>query len=185
MALDGTKVKVGAGYLYFNTNLSSTEPTDLVTAWATVDAGWLQLGYTDGGSQANINPKFDPIDVEEELTPVRYEENMREIGMDFALAEMTARNLQIVHNGGTLVTGTGIVTFEPPVTGSVTRIKLGWQSLDNEERWVFRQCVQTGSIAINRKKSPNKATLPASFRCETPNGATRPFKAIFASRVAS
>lgn len=185
MPLDGSKVKVGPGYLYGHLTVGAPEPVDLTTPWTTVDPGYFQFGYTDGGHQVNINPKFDAIAVEEELTPVRYEENLREIGMDFALAEMTARNLQIVHNGGTIVTGTGIVTFEPPVTGQVTRIVIGWQSLDNEERWVFRKCVQTGSIGIARKKSPNKATLPASFMCETPSGAVRPYKAIYDTRVAS
>lgn len=175
---DPTKVKVGPGLLYFGPT-DATEPVDLTTPWATVDADWVPVGYTEEGHEATVEPKFEPIEVAEELTPIRYDETSREITVAFEAAQMTVDNIAKALNGGSIVTGTGIVTFEPPELGSVTRVKIGWESDDHEERWVFRQCVQTGAVKMSRKKAPDKATVPMEFMCEKPSGA-KPFKAIFA-----
>lgn len=183
---DKTKVKVGPGILYV-APLLSTEPTNLTTAWATVDVDWVPIGYTEEGHEATVEPSFEPIEVAEELEPIRYEETTREITVAFSAAELTYANLARALNGGTVVTsGAGanqIVTFEPPALGSVTRLMLGWESQDHEERWVFRECTQTGSVAIPRRKAPDKALIPMEFKVVSPGGGVKPFKAIFASPV--
>lgn len=183
---DKTKVKVGPGLLYV-APLNTTEPTNLTTPWATVSASWIPLGYTEEGHEATIEPSFEPIEVAEELEPIRYEETSREITVAFSAAEMTYTNMSRAINGGTITTtGVGaaqIVTFEPPALGSVTRLMIGWESNDATERWVFRDCTQTGSVAIARRKAPDKALIPMEFKVVSPSAGVRPFKAIFANPV--
>lgn len=164
---DPTKVKVGAGKLYFG-NANAPAPTDLTTPWATVDASYTAVGYTDAGHDATVTPKFDPIEVAEELVPIRYEESNREIEVAFDVAQVTAANVAKVLNGGTIATVGGNKTYTPPAVGQVTRVSIGWEAQDASERWVYFQCVQTGAAKISRKKAPDKATIPLSFMVEQP-----------------
>lgn len=171
---DPTKIRVGPGILYI-APVGSTEPVDLTTAWA---AAWVPLGYTEEGHAFSASPSFEPVEVAEEIDPIRYEPTGREMGVEFAAAEMTALNLSRAMNGGTVTTGTGIVTFEPPTPGFEVRVALGWESVDKKERWVWRRCLQTGDVEIARRKAPDKATIPMSFMLEIVAGGAKPFKAI-------
>ncbi len=255
-----SNVKVGAGLIYTGA-VGSTEPTDLTTAWS---SAWTPQGYTEDGSKHNIAPSFDPLEVAEELIPIRYEETKREITVSYTAAEMTVDNVFKAFNGGVLtalplvsagITGTpslgtgGVVTvtahdlvagervmfaavgtatgvavstsyfvrsttsttvtlsatvggaalttgagtlgaagtftravarYEPPDIGTATRIAVGWEAQDHQERWVFRRCLQTGAVEITHNKAPNKATIPMSFQLETVVGGVKPFMNIFA-----
>lgn len=181
MAAGGTptQVKVGPGRLWI-APVGSTEPTTLTADPA---VAWVPIGYTVEGSTFNATMSTEGVDVAEEIDMIRYEQTAREMNVEFAMAQLTAENLDTAFNGGTLTTsGSGaaqVVTFEPPEAGDVTRCALLWQSDDETERWVFRKCVQGGDISIARQKAPNKATIPVSFRLEKPDGLL-PFKAIFA-----
>lgn len=178
MTGDPTKVKVGPGTLYFG-QVGVTEPIDLTTPWATVDPLWVPVGYTEEGHSATITPTVEGIEVAEELTPVRYEETKREVSVQFAAAQMTKENIQKALNGGTIQTLAGFVKFEPPPLGTVTRIAIGWESQDSEERWVFRECLQSGAVEIARRKAPAKATVPMQFNCQKPLG-LEPFMFLMA-----
>lgn len=164
---DPTKVKVGAGKLYFGT-ANATAPTDLTTPWATVDASWTAVGYTNSGHDATISPKFDPIEVAEELVPLDYVESNREIVVAFDVAQITSTNIAKILNGGTIATVGGNKTYTPPAVGSVTKVAIGWEANDASERWVYYQCIQTGAAKITRDKAPNKALIPLSFNATTP-----------------
>lgn len=165
---DPLAVRVGPGTLY-TAPLGSTEPTDLATAW---DAAWIELGYTDQGSTFTFNQTFEDVTVEEELDPLKTMQTARQVLIAFALAELTATNMQRALNGGTITSGTGIVTFEPPTVGEATELMLGWEADDALERWVFRQCTQVGSLELPRRKAPNKAILGgAQWRAVKPAGA--------------
>jgi hypothetical protein len=170
-----TEVRTGPGRLYI-APVGSTEPTDLTTAWA---AAWVDLGYTEEGHSFSSSPSFDPVEVAEEVDPISYEMTGREMTVGFTLAQVTATNLSRALNGGTITTGTGIVTIEPPDPGDEVRVALGWESLDGQERWVWRKCMQTGNVEIARRKAPAKASIPCTFMCEIVAGGTKPFKAIF------
>lgn len=172
---DPTKIRVGPGRLLVAA-VGSTEPADLTTPWA---VAWTDLGYTDEGHSFTASPSFEPVEVAEEIDPIRYEATGREMRVEFALAELTAANLAKALNGGDVVTGTGIVTFEPPDPGDEVRVALGWESKDGKERWVWRKCLQTGDIEIARRKAPDKALIPCSFMCEIVAGGAKPFVAIF------
>lgn len=178
---DPTKVRVGPGILKV-APVGTAEPADLTTAWG---VAWVDLGYTEEGHTFSMSPSFEPVEVAEEIDPIRYEPGGREMSVEFALAEITALNLSRALNGGTLTTsGAGaaqITTFEPPNPGAEVRLALGWEALDKSERWIWRRCLQTGDVEIARRKAPDKATIPASFMLEIVAGGLKPFKAIFAT----
>lgn len=174
-------IALGPGILYI-APLGTAEPTDLTTAWTTVDPAWAQLGYTDDGSTFKYKLDTEDVEVAEELDPIKKAVNSRSASVAFALAEMTATNLKRAMNGGTITSGTGIVTFEPPDLGTEVRTMLGWQSEDATERWVYRQCFSDGEVSTDRKKGSNKATIGVEFSLEKPSAA-KIFKAIMASPV--
>lgn len=173
---------LGPGYLYI-ADIGTTEVTDLVTAWTTVSANWKALGYTDAGSTFNYQLQTSPVDVAEELDPVSVQSTGRTASLSFALSEITATNLMRATNAttGYITAGSGIVTFEPPDLGTEVRRMLGFESEDHTERWVFRQCFQTGQAQIQRQKGANNATISMEFTLEKPVSGSRLFKAIMSS----
>lgn len=173
MAGDPTNVRVGPGTLYI-APVGSTEPTDLATAW---DAAWVELGYTEDGSQFSFENTFEDVPVAEEYDPVAILQTARNISVSFAAAELTADNLSTALNGGTVTAGVDTVTFEPPAAGEFTYVSVGWESDDGLERWIFRKGIQTGNVEIARRKAPQKATIPMGFRFVKPEGAA-PFAFI-------
>lgn len=159
-------VRVDPGRLYI-APLGSVEPADFEAAW---DDAWSPIGYTDAGPEFVMEQTFERIRVAEELDPIRTMQTERNTMVNFAMAEITARNLQIALNGGTIPTpGGGVITFEPPPAGDVTRAMLGWDSEDGLERWVFRKVISTGNITIPRRRAPDKAVIPVSFEVELPD----------------
>lgn len=164
---DPVAVRVGPGKLYIAA-LESPEPNDLLDAW---DMAWTELGYTDEGSNFVFENTFEDVMVAEEYEPVNVLQTTRQITVNFTLAELTADNLKRAFNGGDVSTVGGITTFEPPAAGSITRAMIGWESDDGLERWIFRRCTQVGSIDIPRKKAPDKAVIPMSFRVTKPTDA--------------
>lgn len=171
-------ISLGPGYLYIAA-LGSTEPSDLITAW---DTAWTLLGYTEEGSEFSYEPSTDDVDVAEELDIIDVATTGRSISVSFTLAELTAENLKRAMNGGTLTTG-GIApdtfqAFEPPVLGSETYTMLGFEAEDHEERWLFRNCRQTGNVQIQRRKGADKATIPTEWRCLKGALGENPFAAV-------
>lgn len=165
MPQDRTKVRVGPGKLYFAA-VGSVEPATLATAWA---APWVDLGYTLEGSSFTISPQYEEVEVAEEVDPIDIQSTGRTMTVAFALAQLTAENLQLVLNGGTITTGTGEKTIEPAANTAVpTYTALGWRSNDAKEQFVWRRCLQSGDIEIARRRAPDKAVIPASFRVLLP-----------------
>lgn len=176
-------IALGPGTLYIAV-LGTPEPVDLSTPWATVSANWIPLGYTDEGSTLNYSVDTEKVEVAEELDSIATALNSRDLSLAFALAEITGANLKRALNGGTITSGTGIVTFEPPDLGEETRTMLGWESEAHDERWVYRKCLQTGAMEMTRAKGAAKATISCEYTLERPSAA-KPFKAILASARAA
>lgn len=149
--------------------LGTAEPTAHNVAWPT---GWVPLGYTDEGSAFNYEVSTDNVEVAEELDVLARVTTGRDASIEFALAEITKRNLTIAFNGG-IVAGDGADwTFEPPDLGSEVRVMLGWDAnpvaTSNDLRMVFRQCLQGGSIGLENRKGATKSTIAANFQLEKP-----------------
>lgn len=173
-------VKAGPGLLYI-APIGTAEPT---SGSGALPSAWIALGYTDQGSEFDFTRTFDPIEVAEELSPVRYVVTGEMDSVKFALAELTAQNLSVALNGGTISSpSAGFVTFEPPAFGSELRVMLVWTSNDAQELWLFRRVLQTGSVVIPRRKGKDKAVVPVEFHCEIPSDGSKNFKAWIASAL--
>lgn len=167
---------LGPGYLYLAA-LGSDEPDDLTTPWASVDAAWTELGYTNEGSEFTYELSSENVEVAEELDPVAIALTGRNMGVNFALAQITATNLRVAMNGGTITAGTGLVKFEPPELGEETPVMIGFESEDHSERWIYRQCLSQGQIGIPRRKGADKALINCEFLMTKPPELA-PFAAI-------
>lgn len=175
-------LSLGPGYLFIN-SMGGTEPTDLTTPWTALAVPWLPMGYTDQGSTFKYTLATDNVQVAEELDPVSIQTTGRTSSLAFALAEITGTNLMRAANApsSALTAGTGITTFEPPDLGTELRRMLGWEAEDHTERWVFRQCFQTGDISLQRQKGASNATMSVEYTLEKPSSGAKLFKAIMAS----
>jgi len=147
----------------------TVEPTDTVTAW---DAAWVPLGYTDEGSVFNYEVSMDNVEVAEELDPLARVTTGRDASIEFALAEITQRNLMIAFNGG-ILEGDGLKwEFEPPDLGNEQRVMIGWDAVgtvaNNDLRMIFRRCLQGGSIGLENRKGTQKSLISANFQLEKP-----------------
>ena len=118
---NASNISLGAGTLYVAA-LGSTEPTDVTTALA---AAWKEIGYTEEGSEISIEVSSDPVEVAEEIDPVLHVMAGRTVSISFAMAENTARNLTLALNGGTVSTGAGVTSYEPPAPSAAQRVMLG------------------------------------------------------------
>ena len=174
------QISLGPGVLKV-APLLSAEPTDLVTAWP---AAWAEPGYTFEGSEVSYQLNTAPVEVAEELDPLFVVPTGRIIQVKFTVAQITALNLQRAYNGGTIITGSGFVTFEPPAAGVPTRLMFGWESDDHQERWVFRQCLNGGTSSTPRRKGADKAGIGFELNLEKPAG-VQPFKVILDSTRAA
>jgi hypothetical protein len=173
---------LGVGYIYI-ADLGTTEPTDLATAWSAVSANWVLVGYTDQGSEFHYTLNTDTVDVAEELDPLQVVSTGRTANVQFAMAEVTATNLKRALNApnSTITAGTGVVYFEPPDLGTEVRRMIGWEAEDHTERWIFRQCFNSGDISMQRRKGAANATITTQFNLEKPASGSRLFRAIMAS----
>lgn len=147
----------------------TTEPAAIDDAWPT---GWVPLGYTDEGSVFNYELSVDNVEVAEELDPIARVTTGRDASVEFALAELTYRNLTIAFNGG-IVTGDGMEwEFEPPDLGNEERVMVGWDAsfdpLTNDLRMIFRRCLQGGSLGIENRKGTTKSVIASTFQLEKP-----------------
>ena len=179
---DAAFIKLGPGKIYFGA-VGAVEPADLTTAIST--AVWNYAGFTDEGHTFTFTPTYEGVQVAELLEDVSNIATGRDMTLELALAEVTAANVQRALNGAVVTaSGTGptaIDTVEPLAFGAVEpRVAVLWVADDNSERWVWRKCLQTGAVAIGRRKGAAKATIPLSFKLE-PVAGLKPFKAILKS----
>ena len=177
---DPTAVKLGPGLLRI-APIGTTEPATLTGAYA---AEWTEIGYTEEGHEFSHEQQFEDIDVAEEFYPIDSKIVKVVASVNFSAAEITATNLSHALNGGVVSTPSGgFVTFDPPDPNDIVRVMLGWDSDDAQERWIFRRVVNKGTVAIPRRKAPDKALLPFEFSLEKPAG-LQPFRAFFDEDVA-
>lgn len=180
---DTANILDGPGNLY-TAPLGTALPATRVSAWP---AGWVKLGYTDQGSTYSRQAQTAEVRVEELLLPVRFATTGVVESIAFALAEITALNLQLAMNGGTITTSSGEVTFVPPDAGNETRVMIGWESDEVDGagkptvKAMFSRCFQKGSISMPLRRAPNKALIPVEFGVEVPAGSANPTKFFLAA----
>lgn len=149
--------------------LGSTMPTDATTA---LDAAFRDVGYTEGGTTLSYGITNEEVTVDQEIDPVKTATTGRSIRVRFAMAEATGKNLALALNNGANVTvSTG---FEPVDANSEVHVIIVFDS-DNGARYLFRQCLQAGTIEMTNAKAPAKKLIGVDFKVEKPSGA-KPFK---------
>jgi len=164
-------VRVGPGRIYVAA-IGTAEP---VSASAVLPSAWFAVGYTEEGSLFSTSTTSEPLDVAEELDPIRYENTSRESSITFSMAEVTRRNLFLALNQG--AGGANDATIiQPPNLGAEVRTMI---VVDSDEtpsatnvRWIFRRGYQSGTIELARRKSPQKSLVAVTFRLELPTGQT-------------
>lgn len=173
-----SEVVVGPGLLYV-APIGTTEPT---TGSGTLPSAWTPIGYTDDGTTFTYGTGFENIEVEEELDPLRKVATSRECALAFAMAQVSAQNLSIAANGGTIGSPTsGFVTFDPPDLGEEASVMIVWDADDGQERILIRKAINTESVDEARKKAPDKATIPVRFEGQVPDDGSGVYRRWVAS----
>lgn len=152
--------------------IGSTMPVDATTA---LDAAFRDVGYTDGGVVFNYAITVEGVTVDQELEAIRQETTGRAASIVIPLAEATQKNLAMALNVGASVSSG---PFEPPDLGAEVRIIIVFQA-HSGARYLFRQCLNAGSMSLSNGKAPAKRIIATEFRLEKPDSA-KPFK-IFPS----
>ncbi|HEY5055471.1 MAG TPA: hypothetical protein VII58_04880 [Acidobacteriaceae bacterium] len=161
---DPLTVSVGSGTIYYAA-IGTAEPATLTGAWV---SGWINVGYTEKGTTFTRGVTATDIDVAEEFYSIGEVITGYTGTIDFALSQMTAENMSIAFNGGTITTNIVDVYFDPPAAGAEVYAMLGWQSNDGTERYIWRKVIQTGATATSRQKVLPQALIPVSFKMFKP-----------------
>jgi hypothetical protein len=172
--VDPKAYAIGAGTLYI-AQIGTAEPASISAPW---DPGFVGLGYTQAGTTFTTGATVQAITPAESYFPLANVVTERTSTVDFELLQMTARNMQIAMNGGTItaVGGGGGYTFDPPAPGQEVRWMIGWDSQDKTERFVWRQCFQIAATKRAMQKTTPAAGLTCSFSLELPGGGLQPFR---------
>lgn len=168
----------GAGYLFYSA-LGVSVPVNTVVGSVFTDAwtGWSLLGVTREGHTLNIGIDTDAVEAAEYVDPLLNVVTGRTITAEMELMQIHLTNYQRAFNGGTKSTsgsGTTLLTsYTLPAIGQEVRAQIGWEAVDNTERWWGLQCFQTGSVAIQRQKGADNASLPLTWTFE-PDASSQP-----------
>jgi len=187
-ALNAPALLTDPGYLYW-APLGTALPTGTSTASAFTDpwpAGWVQLGYTESGTDIDITVTTSPITAAEIIEPLTYRTTARTGSVTFALKDFTATNWSRAVNGAvTTVTGTAgstITQIDPPIIGQEVRSMIGLQSLDNTFRFIAFQVFNEGDLKFAFKKAPSNTNISWKCMLEKPAN-TGPWRAFTAGAV--
>lgn len=169
----------GAGYLYV-ADLGTAAPTNTVVGSVFTDTwpgGWNLWGVTREGHTLNVGIDTDAVEAAEYVDPLLNVVTGRTITAEFEIMQIHLTNYKRGFNGGTKATsGAGttlLTTYTLPQIGQEVRQQIGWEAVDNTERWWGMQCFQTGSVGIQRKKGADNASLPLTFTFE-PDASSQP-----------
>jgi hypothetical protein len=169
----------GAGYL-FVADLGAAAPTNTVAGSVFTDSwpvGWNLWGVTREGHTLNVEVDSEGVEAAEYVDPLINIVTGRTISAEFEVMQIHLTNFRRAFNGGTKNTsGSGatlLTTYTLPAIGAEVRQQIGWESVDNTERWWAMQAFQTGSVAIQRQKGADNASLPLTFTFE-PDGSSQP-----------
>jgi hypothetical protein len=164
-------IELGPGRLYVAA-VGTAAPT---SASAAMPSAWWALGYTEEGTTVDIDITRDPIEVAEELDPVDYANSARAVKFSMALAEMTKKRLAVALALGSGYTDDGAYLDFPAADAVSVGVALVWDSSEDptdglNRRWYTPKVLPSGTISIERKKSPAKSTLPLELNAVKVSG---------------
>lgn len=174
-------VRVDVGLIYV-APVGTTEPA---SPTASIPSAWVPVGYTESGHVFTTGTTSEEVEVAEELDPIRYVSTKRTGTFEVELAEINVQNWAIALNGGDIGSPAGgFVTFEPPDLGDESRLAILWRADDDLEQLVVRQALCASDVAVQRRKAPQKATIPVNFKMEKPSNGDKSFKVWAQSSLA-
>lgn len=133
------------------------EPTTPVGFTAPV--GWRNLGGTNDGVNVTVGQTFEAVTSDQTVDTIASLPTERNVTIETNLLERTMDNLKASLNGGTIVTGGGVDTFEP-ITDIVANapeyrgIGLYGKSAINGKAGllIVRRCLVTDDVSFSYKK---------------------------------
>lgn len=165
-------VQTGAGSLWV-APLGTAIPTDTTTA---LNVAFRDTGYTEQGWTITDTMTTEPVEVEEEFYAIRHDPTSAEASMAGSLAESTRRNMALAMNLGANAANDG-TALERPAPGSELRV-IGVFVAINTARWIFPLMFSASALEVSRRKAPNKALLPVTFRLEKATGFTGAYRIL-------
>ncbi len=179
MTVPKNALAFGAGYLLFAA-AGVSAPANTVAGSVFTDSwpvGWNLVGVTREGHTLNVEFDSEAVEAAEYIDALLNVITGRTVSVETDLMQVHLTNFQRVFNGGTKnTTGSGattLTTYTLPTVGAEVRGQLGWESVDNTERWWGTQVFNTGSVAIQRQKGANNASLPVTWNFE-PDASAQP-----------
>lgn len=142
------------------------------TALPTTNAAALNVlfrdvGYTEEGNTFKRAISSSPMNVAEELRPVKNVHTGIDESVGFKMAEATQANLGLALNMGSALVNDGS-TLNPPDESAEVRVSIILKALTGAT-WVFKKCYNTMDLEISRKRAPDKALIPVEFHLEIPD----------------
>jgi hypothetical protein len=171
---------------YSSTNLIPVDTVAYGTAWATPPGQslpWVESGYVTGGLHFSIGQDFSEIRVDQEVDPILYVPNGRDLRMSTTIAEITAANIKATTGTGTIttvaaasgtrghddldITGTIVLAFtsvgfdiKAPGDGEAFRI-VGWKCLPTGAPSIDIVTTDAAGIAFEARCLPDTSVTPA------------------------
>jgi hypothetical protein len=149
-------------------------------------ASWTQWGITKGGSEWTIDVSQDPIQAAEYIDDIDQVTTGRVVSVKFEIMNITAALMVRALNRPTpATTGSGTTkrtTVKMPGLGAEQFSMMGWQSTDDTERIIGPNCLQIGSMTINRKKGADVGTMTLEMKL-FPDATGEPYYHDFAGAV--
>jgi hypothetical protein len=157
MAKDSTKVFSGVGTIYV-APYTAAAPT---TATATLEAAWVELGYTESGLKFEYTTELAEVEVAEEMSPVGYIQTKETGKVSFECAQSTAFELSLLLNQGSAVTATSVTKIEPVAYASMAAVSIILKT-DQGALYYFKKALNGGTLTLERSKS-EKTKIAGEF----------------------
>lgn len=157
-------------------------PADTV-AYGSPWTGFTESGYVTGGLHFSIGQDFSEIRVDQEVDPILYVPNGRDLRMTTTLAEITAQNIKAATGAGTITTvaaGSGTKGHDDlDITGTIAMLftstgfdiqapgdseafrVLGWKTIATGAPSIDIASTDAAGIAYEARCLPDTSTVPA------------------------
>lgn len=158
------QVRIGPGALYI-APFATALP---VTIAETLNAAFVEVGFTTEGSNVSYTQTSDGVSVAERLRPIKTIVTGVDMTFDFTMAQLSPTNLALATNAGTdsISETADEVVFTWPKSGGTARVSIVWESDDGLERLVLAKCFAGGDISIPRRKGVDPAAVGVTFTIE-------------------
>ena len=182
MGVNVTNLILGPATLYTGV-FGSAEPLDSQVTGTPATSAWSDAGGTLGGLKLSINQTYTALQVDQVVDFVGRRLTARDIQVITQLAEPTLQNLQMVLNGGTVVTAAGQNTYDPATALSATQplynalIFDGWGPNQFRRRVFVRKVLSMAAVDLEYAEA-TQAAYPVTFGAHYVSASITPFHIV-------